>query len=145
MINVCGHVLCEACVDQLFVRESGSCPECNLPLRKSGFRTQLFEDTAVDKEVDIRKQIVKIFNKQESDFNSLREYNDYLEEVELIIENLLTGTNVDSTKAKIARYKADNESLIKKNQTRLNRERAFFMDQLEKEKKQNELLSLIHI
>lgn len=94
---------------------------------------------AVDKEVDIRKQIVKIFNKQESDFGSLREYNDYLEEIELIIENLLTGTNVDATKAKIARYKSDNESLIKKNQTRLNRERAYFMDQLEKEKKQNEL------
>lgn len=47
MINVCGHALCEACVDQLFVRESGSCPECNLPLRKSGFRTQLFEDTGM--------------------------------------------------------------------------------------------------
>ena len=51
-------------------------------------RLQLFEDANVDKEVDIRRRILKDFNKQEEDFETLREYNDYLEMVEDIIFNL---------------------------------------------------------
>lgn len=57
---------------------SGSCPECGIPLRRSNFRQQLFEDSAVDKEVDIRKRILKEYNKRQEDFATLREYNDYL-------------------------------------------------------------------
>ncbi|KAH0517128.1 CDK-activating kinase assembly factor MAT1 [Microtus ochrogaster] len=84
MVNVCGHTLCESCVDLLFVRGAGNCPECGTPLRKSNFRVQLFEDPTVDKEVEIRKKVLKIYNKREEDFPSLREYNDFLEEVEEI-------------------------------------------------------------
>ncbi|KFO22952.1 CDK-activating kinase assembly factor MAT1 [Fukomys damarensis] len=76
--------LCESCVDLLFVRGAGNCPECGTPLRKSNFRVQLFEDPTVDKEVEIRKKVLKIYNKREEDFPSLREYNDFLEEVEEI-------------------------------------------------------------
>ena len=50
---------CENCVDKLFVRGSGSCPECNVPLRRNNFRAQLFEDTAVEKDTDIRKRVLK--------------------------------------------------------------------------------------
>ena len=38
MVNVCGHNLCESCVELLFVKGSGSCPECNIPLRRGNFR-----------------------------------------------------------------------------------------------------------
>ena len=61
------------------VAGSGSCPECDIPLRRGNFRLQLFEDAIIDKEVDIRRRILKDFNKHEEDFESLREYNDYLE------------------------------------------------------------------
>ena len=40
----------------------GACPECNIPLRRTNFRLQLFEDANVDKEVDIRRRILKDFN-----------------------------------------------------------------------------------
>uniref|UniRef100_A0A8B9JMU7 CDK-activating kinase assembly factor MAT1 n=1 Tax=Astyanax mexicanus TaxID=7994 RepID=A0A8B9JMU7_ASTMX len=60
MVNVCGHTLCENCVDMLFVRGSGNCVQCDTPLRKSNFRLQLFEDPAIDKEVEIRKRVLKI-------------------------------------------------------------------------------------
>ncbi|KAG8236334.1 hypothetical protein J437_LFUL010468, partial [Ladona fulva] len=79
MVNVCGHTLCESCVDLLFLKGSGSCPECNVPLRRSNFRVQLFEDAGVEKEVDIRKRILKDFNKRQEDFGTLQEFNDYLE------------------------------------------------------------------
>ena len=41
MVNVCGHNLCESCVELLFVKGSGSCPECNIPLRRGNFRYTL--------------------------------------------------------------------------------------------------------
>ncbi len=111
MVNVCGHALCENCVELLFVRGSGiylcivswrklittyvqiydkvsilhflfmvfkgflliklfpwlkdfiivgACPQCNVPLRRTNFRVQLFEDPTVEKEVDIRRKILKV-------------------------------------------------------------------------------------
>ena len=43
---------------------------------------QTFEDLTVEKEVTVRRRIAKEFNKRREDFSDLREYNDYLEEVE---------------------------------------------------------------
>lgn len=47
-------------MELLFVRGAGNCHECDTPLRKSNFRVQLFEDPAVDKEVEIRKKVLKM-------------------------------------------------------------------------------------
>ncbi|XP_065542908.1 CDK-activating kinase assembly factor MAT1 isoform X2 [Lathamus discolor] len=90
MVNVCGHTLCESCVELLFVRGAGNCHECDTLLRKSNFRVQLFEDPAIDKEVEIRKKVLKIYNKREDDFPSLSEYNDFLEEIEEIVQGPCT-------------------------------------------------------
>ena len=50
---------CESCVDLLFIRGSNACPECGTALRRNNFRVQLFEDSNVEKEVDIRKKVLK--------------------------------------------------------------------------------------
>lgn len=55
------HYRCENCVEMLFVRGSGNCVQCDTPLRKSNFRVQLFEDPTVDKEVEIRKKVLKMW------------------------------------------------------------------------------------
>lgn len=72
-------------------------------LRKLAFTPQTFEDLGVEKEVAIRRRIAKEyacafvlfglslmssnrFNKRREDFPDLRQYNDYLEEVEDIGE-----------------------------------------------------------
>ena len=60
------------------------CPICQRTLRKNKFRLQTFEDTLVEREVDLRKRIARTFNKTEEDFPTLKDYNDYLEEVENI-------------------------------------------------------------
>lgn len=118
MVNVCGHNLCESCVELLFVKGSGSCPECNIPLRRGNFRLQLFEDANIDKEVDIRRRILKDFNKQEEDFESLRDFNDYLEMVEDIIFNLTNNLDILETNKKILSYKEQNKEQIIKNRSR---------------------------
>ena len=55
---------------------SGACPECQVPLRRANFRLQLFEDASIDKEVDIRRRILRDFNQKEEDFDSLAEYKE---------------------------------------------------------------------
>lgn len=139
LVNVCGHKLCETCVETLFTRPSAACPECNTALRRNDFRIQQFEDLIVEKEVDIRKRILKIYNKLEDDFQTasdpLRAYNDYLEEVESIIWNLANGQDVDETKKQIDKYKKDNESLIRKNNFKLGREEAMITSQIEEDER----------
>ncbi len=48
-----------------------------------------------------------MFNKTASDFSSLKEYNDYLEEVEDIVEDMIRGTpqQKDAANKKIKKYK----------------------------------------
>ncbi|XP_037081870.1 CDK-activating kinase assembly factor MAT1-like [Pollicipes pollicipes] len=118
MVNVCGHPLCENCVNLLFAKGSGTCPQCDVPLRRNGFRVQLFEDATVEKDIDIRRRILREFNKQEEEFASLRQYNDYLEDVETIIYNLANGVDVLATNKKIEAYKRDNRESIVRNRAR---------------------------
>ena len=41
------------------MKGSGACPECGTPLRRSNYRLQIFEDAIVEKEIDIRKRILR--------------------------------------------------------------------------------------
>ena len=56
------------------------------------------------------------FNSREEDFETLRHYNDYLNEVEDITFNLIHNINVESTRAKLNEYRAANEAHILQNQ-----------------------------
>ncbi|KAJ1678237.1 TFIIH/NER complex subunit, partial [Spiromyces aspiralis] len=84
LVSSCYHRLCESCVERLFGGGPAKCPVCGLVIRKGAFYRQIFEDLTVEKEVRVRKRVARIFNKRESDFKSLRAYNDYLEFVENI-------------------------------------------------------------
>ncbi|XP_046440320.1 CDK-activating kinase assembly factor MAT1-like [Daphnia pulex] len=136
MVNACGHALCESCVELLFAKGSGACPECKCALRRQNFRIQLFEDPAVDKEVDIRKRILKEFNKRQEDFSTLREYNDYLEEVENIIFNLVFDVDSTNTNKMIDNYKKENKDITMKNRNRQSQEEIELEELLEAEKAQ---------
>ncbi|VFR02253.1 unnamed protein product [Cuscuta campestris] len=70
------------------------------------------------KEMAIRKRIGNIYNKREEDFPSLRDYNDYLEEVENMICELIEGINVPAIEAKIAQYQKENAEQIMISQAR---------------------------
>ncbi|XP_044021914.1 CDK-activating kinase assembly factor MAT1 isoform X2 [Siniperca chuatsi] len=138
MVNVCGHTLCENCVEMLFVRGSGNCVQCDTPLRKSNFRVQLFEDPTVDKEVEIRKKVLKIYNKRDVDFSSLREYNDYLEQVEDIVYNLTNNIDMENTKLRMEQYQRENRDIIQKNKAKLTREQEELEELLLLEQQGNE-------
>ncbi|XP_025833355.1 CDK-activating kinase assembly factor MAT1 [Agrilus planipennis] len=139
MVNVCGHALCESCVDLLFLKGSGACPECRIPLRRNNFRVQLFEDSMVEKEVDIRKRILRDFNKKEEDFASVREYNDYLEDVETIIFNLTHDIDIVNTNKKIDEYKKNNKEQIMKSKSKMSRDEYELEEMIEFERQQEEI------
>lgn len=138
MVNVCGHALCESCVDLLFLKGSGSCPECKIPLRRTNFRVQMFEDAMVEKEVNIRKRILRDYNKREEDFPTLREYNDYLEEIETIVYNLANNIDVVETNKRIEQYKKDNREQIVKSKSKLGRNEYELEEMIELEKQKEE-------
>lgn len=138
MVNVCGHPLCETCVNLLFAKGSGTCVQCDTPLRRSGFRVQLYEDSHVEKDLDIRRRILREYNKQEHDFQTLREYNDYLEEVETIIYNLVNELDVLETNKKIEAYKRDNKETIARNRGCLREEQEELQEILHVERQQEQ-------
>ncbi|XP_065843604.1 CDK-activating kinase assembly factor MAT1-like [Oscarella lobularis] len=138
LINVCGHRLCESCVDALFVHPTANCFECGRPLRRSNYRLQQFEDAIVDKEVNIRKNILKDYNMREDQFDSLDAYNDYLEEIETIVFNLTNGIDVESTKARVEEYKKKNKAMILKTRQENAREELALLAAIQEEKKEEE-------
>lgn len=55
------------------------------------------------------------FNRREEEFATLKDYNDYLEEVETITFNLLNNIEVAATEAKLASYAKANADIINHN------------------------------
>jgi len=51
---------CENCIDRIFTLGPAPCPQCGRMLRKAKFRKQTFEDTMVEREVDVRRRITKL-------------------------------------------------------------------------------------
>lgn len=52
---------CDTCVETLWARRSTAlpCPNCGAQLFRDGFRLQLFADASVEKEINIRRRILK--------------------------------------------------------------------------------------
>lgn len=102
----CYHKMCESCVDRIFSHGPAPCPiaGCARTLRKGKFREATFEDLKVEREVDIRRRVQSIMNKAEPDFETLKDYNDYLEQVEEITWNLILKTDVDETNTRLQRW-----------------------------------------
>ncbi|KAL9015449.1 MAG: hypothetical protein Q9185_007151 [Variospora sp. 1 TL-2023] len=121
----CYHKMCESCVDRIFSSGPAPCPVagCARTLRKQRFRKQTFEDIKIEQEVDIRRRVAQVFNKQEEDFETLRAYNNYLEEMEVTTFNLLEGIDVAATERKLAAYAAQNAPSISQNNAKASRDR----------------------
>jgi CDK-activating kinase assembly factor MAT1 len=64
MINPeCYHKICNSCVERIFSHGPATCPiaGCGKTLRKNRFRAPTFEDLRLEREVDIRRRISKVY------------------------------------------------------------------------------------
>lgn len=59
-----------------------------------------------------RQRVLAVFNARQSDFESLRAWNDHLERVEELIFNLTEGVDASATESAIAEHKRRNVSEI---------------------------------
>lgn len=107
----CYHKICESCVDRIFSLGPAPCPypKCNKILRKNKFKKQVFEDIKIEREIDLRKRIQSIYNKTQDDFDSLKEYNAYLEYVEGIVFDLSEDVNVEEIQKQVDQYENEHK------------------------------------
>ncbi|KRZ07897.1 CDK-activating kinase assembly factor MAT1 [Trichinella zimbabwensis] len=135
MISECGHMLCQVCVDVLFVRHSAVCPQCGQLLKRSSFWEMIYDDPLVEKEIFHRKRLQRIYNLKEDDFPDLRSYNDYLEQFEEIVFNMVFDRNLEQTKQMVADFAKANEDLIAKNRNRLSKDQEWVQRAIDDQEK----------
>ena len=130
--TVCYHRLCETCADRLFGPGPRTCPYagCGKTIRRGQYRRPRFEDLAIEREVDLRGQIARVFNRREAEFVDLRSWNDYLESVEELTFNLIFGIDVKETEAKIESYRIQNAKSIERNRAVQEKERETVLGEL---------------
>lgn len=144
-VNECGHSLCDKCLDTIFLYDSANCPQCGRSLRRKNFRLRLFEDDLVEKEIDVRRKILRDFNKKEEDFETTADYDNYLEQIETIIYNLTNGVDVEETEQLVENYKKANAEAIAKNRSKLSKDELLIEQLLEDEKEREQLRKQWHM
>jgi len=107
-------------------------------LRRSNWQVALFSDLQVEKECRIRRRLATVFNQREEDFESLRAYDDWLEEVEEIVFGLLHDRDVQATEAKLDAYRQQHSEEIARREERAKEETLKISHQQEREKHQRE-------
>ena len=83
----------------------------------------------MEKEVDVRKRVSGVFNKREEEFETLRDWNDYLNKVEDITFNLLNGVDLEETEKEFEVYRLAHEREILENASLEERDRIEFSQQ----------------
>jgi CDK-activating kinase assembly factor MAT1 len=115
----CYHTMCVNCVNRLFNDGPNQCPYagCHRTLRRKGFRSAFFGDLSVEREVDIRRRVAAVFNQAEDDFETLRDYNNYLQTVEDLTFDLVSGTEPKRREAEatLQRWEAEHKADIERN------------------------------
>lgn len=115
----CYHPMCSQCVETIFKSGPAQCPyaSCSKTLRLKGFREAMFADLTVQREVDIRKRVAAVFNNSEDDFETLRDYNNYLQDVEDLAFALVYGEETERRAAeeKLADYEQHHKAEIERN------------------------------
>ncbi|KAH9892144.1 CDK-activating kinase assembly factor MAT1-domain-containing protein [Xylariomycetidae sp. FL2044] len=118
----CYHPMCSQCVGNIFKNGPAQCPyaSCDRKLRQRGFRSAFFGDLTVEREVDIRRRVQAVFNRAEDDFETLRDYNDYLQTVEDLTADLISGGDEERKRAEgqLLAYEQQHRADIEKNRTR---------------------------
>lgn len=144
----CYHRICEGCVDRITSTQK-KCPIAGCTFaargaipRRGDYRVQTFEDLAIEREVDIRKRVMAILNRREEEFATKRAWDDFLEQREEMIMNLVLKTDVKRTEAALGKYKEANADSIKANAALERNEAAALQNRQTYEKEQAHLRRL---
>jgi CDK-activating kinase assembly factor MAT1 len=59
-----------------------TCNICGTPVKRTTLTQRTLDAVQCEKDTNWRRRLLKVYNKTQDDFPSLKEYNDYLEHVE---------------------------------------------------------------
>ena len=91
------------------------------------------DEGAFREELKTRKRIYEIYTKEQSDFETQAEYDDYLEMREDVVFALISGHDLDKVESQIAQYKQENqESILRHRRRKLEEANASFTSSLDK-------------
>lgn len=143
----CGHKFCKNCLNDIFTNQGKrqfSCASCTklgkqVMVKREKLSKKSLDSLEVDKDIRIRRKIKLIFNQTPKDFETLEAFNNYEEEVEDIIFNLVNDQNKDAMMEKIEAYRQKNEVSIALNEGRAFEEDSRLERQVQQEKEALEL------
>lgn len=125
LVNICGHSLCENCIEMMFANGFAKCYQCPTPLKRARYKEQLFQDSKVEKDVQVRRDILRKFTRNQEAFPSLRAYNDYLEKLETVIYNLANDIDLDETNKLLDELRRPDGGIIQVKKEKIARELAY--------------------
>ncbi|GMH73498.1 hypothetical protein TrST_g4722 [Triparma strigata] len=86
----CYHVFCLPCLKTLFSKSSSfPCPICSISLNPSKLTSSSVSTLYCSTDANWRSKVLSVYNKTRDEFDDLKGYNDYLEEIEDIIYTLV--------------------------------------------------------
>eukprot|EP00591_Stephanopyxis_turris_P000739 CAMPEP_0195512854 /NCGR_PEP_ID=MMETSP0794_2-20130614/4667_1 /TAXON_ID=515487 /ORGANISM="Stephanopyxis turris, Strain CCMP 815" /LENGTH=325 /DNA_ID=CAMNT_0040640731 /DNA_START=21 /DNA_END=998 /DNA_ORIENTATION=- len=137
----CGHQFCSSCVERELSRKKiFRCPICSTHVKRVTLSTRTLDDVQCEKDTSWRRRVLQVYNKVESDFPSLLEYNNYLEEVEDIIYSIVNEEpNAEENKAKVKEYEEVHKSEIVIRQSQRADEERCVSDRIASEQREAEM------
>ncbi len=134
----CGHQFCPTCVErELSLRKTFSCPICDTIVKRSTLSTRSLDDIQCEKDTSWRRRIMKIYNKVEGDFETLNDYNDYLEQVEDLIYAIVNSEpNAEECKMIVKKFEEENKSEIAIRQSQRADEDRLIQDKIVEEQRE---------
>ena len=91
-------------------------------------------DRQIEIDRDYRRQVRRAYYMREEDFTDVREYNDYLEEVEDIIEQLINEETRAAARARLDKVAAGVKDTTAQNRSKLDSDRRAMTDAIQQER-----------
>lgn len=115
----CGHKFCAGCIKKEFATKSQfKCRKCGVSVTQKRLSEKTQEEAEVERDNIVRRRLLSIFNKQQYDFDTLLQYNNYLDMVEDYIYNIVHGIETEKTESEIREYEKKNLKEIAERQFR---------------------------
>jgi len=103
-LSVCGHVYCNICLTSRLPDSSRkyTCAKCKTKLRRDTFFHTANDDTNYEKSVEkAEKKIFKVLDYTREDFDSVQNYNYFIEYRDNLVFNLVFKNDVNAQKEKL--------------------------------------------
>ena len=104
---------------------------CNATVKRVTLTQRTLDAVQCEKDTSWRRRLLAVYNKSETDFPSLKEYNDYLEEIEDMIYSIVNEEpDAEDCKAKIKEYEQQHRAEIVVRQSQRADEERTIQDQI---------------